>query len=42
MGGGGGGAMHVPPPKFFERTKSVLFVMKGALFVQIDVAVNTK
>ena len=35
-----------PPPKkkknkFFERTKRALFVMKSALFVQTNVAVNT-
>ena len=31
-----------PPPQFFQRTKSALFVMKSALFVQANVAVNTK
>jgi hypothetical protein len=30
------------PTKFFQRTKSALFVMKSAFFVQANVAVNTK
>ncbi len=37
---GPGHRRHVPPPKFFERTKSALFVMKSVLFVQTNV-VNT-
>ena len=43
-GGGGGHRGHVPPPppQFFQRTKSALFVMKSALFVQANVAINTK
>ena len=42
-GGGGGGARAPPPPPNFQRTKSALFCdMKSALFVQANVAVNTK
>ena len=40
--GTGGGTGGMCPPKFFQRTKSAFFVMKGALFVQTNVAVNTK
>ena len=38
---GGGHRGHVPP-KFFQRSKAPFFVMKNALFVQANVAVNTK
>ena len=41
---GGGHGEHVPP-KLFQRTnrrKSAFFVMKSDLFVQANVAVNTK
>ncbi len=36
-----GGTADTCPPKFFKRTKSALFVMKSALFIQTNVAVNT-
>jgi hypothetical protein len=40
---GAQGARAPPPPtQFFQRTKSAFFVMKSALFVQANVAVNTK
>jgi hypothetical protein len=48
VGTGWGGVFFVffpppPPPPKFQRTKSALFCdMKSALFVQANVAVNTK
>ena len=33
---------HAPPPQFFKGLKVPFFVMKSALFVQANVAVNTK
>jgi hypothetical protein len=33
---------HVPPPNFFKGLKVPFFVIKSALFVQANVAVNTK
>ena len=33
---------HAPPHQFFQRTKSALFRMKSALFVQADVTISTK
>jgi hypothetical protein len=41
-GGGEGHGGHVPPPNFFKGLKVPFFVMKSALFVQANVAVNTK
>jgi hypothetical protein len=38
---GTGGTGDTCPPKFFKETKVPFFVMKSALFVQTNVAVNT-
>jgi hypothetical protein len=40
-GVGGGHRGHMPPPNFIEGLKVPFFVMKSALFVQTNVAVNT-
>ena len=32
----------LPPPNFFQKTNSALLLMKSALFVQANVAANTK
>jgi hypothetical protein len=40
VGTGGGGARA--PPNFFKGLKVPFFVMKSALFVQANVAVDTK
>ena len=39
---GTGGGARAPPPNFFKGLKAPFFVMKRALFVQANVAVNTK
>jgi hypothetical protein len=39
VGTGGGGTC---PPNFFKGLKEPFFAMKSALFVQANVAVNTK
>ena len=33
---------HVPPPNFYKRPKVPFFVIRSALFVQANAAVNTK
>jgi hypothetical protein len=39
---GGGHRGHMPPSNFFKGLKVPFFVIKSALFVQANVAVNTK